>query len=194
MTRTPNFVSWRAAILHRADDNIERVKRQLERLGVTVLVQWKPLDLAETPADLVLVDADQGWNDLLPWDGDDAPVPVVALLGSEAPGRIAWALAKGAGAIMAKPVVASSVYPALVLATHAHHERTAVRARIAGLEERLRLRPIVYDAMRSIMAVQGTDEAGAYRILCHLAMQRRLTVEHVAADIVAGHEPVPRAM
>ena len=194
MTRTPNFVSWRAAILHRADDNIERVKRQLERLGVTVLVQWKPLDLAETPADLVLVDADQGWNDLLPWDGDDAPVPVVALLGSEAPGRIAWALAKGAGAIMAKPVVASSVYPALVLATHAHHERTAVRARIAGLEERLRLRPIVYDAMRSIMAAQGTDEAGAYRILCHLAMQRRLTVEHVAAAIVAGHEPLPRAM
>jgi len=194
MTRTPNFVSWRAAILHRADDNIERVKRQLERLGVTVLVQWKPLDLAETPADLVLVDADQGWNDLLPWDGDDAPVPVVALLGSEAPGRIAWALAKGAGAIMAKPVVASSVYPALVLATHAHHERTAVRARIAGLEERLRLRPIVYDAMRSIMAAQGTDEAGAYRILCHLAMQRRLTVEHVAAAIIAGREPLPRAM
>lgn len=194
MTRTPNFVSWRAAILHRADDNIERVKRQLERLGVTVLVQWKPLDLAEMPADLVLVDADQGWNDLLPWDGDDAPVPVVALLGSEAPGRIAWALAKGAGAIMAKPVVASSVYPALVLATHAHHERTAVRARIAGLEERLRLRPIVYDAMRSIMAAQGTDEAGAYRILCHLAMQRRLTVEHVAAAIIAGREPLPRAM
>lgn len=194
MTRTPNFVSWRAAILHRGDDSIERLKRQLERLGVTVLVQWKPLDLAETPADIVLVDADQGWDDLLPWNGDDAPVPVVALLGSEAPGRIAWALAKGAGAIMAKPVVAASVYPALVLATHAHHERTAVRARIAGLEERLRLRPIVHDAMRSIMAAQGGDEDGAYRILCRLAMQRRLTVEHVAAAIVAGHEPVPRAM
>ncbi|MEZ2329704.1 ANTAR domain-containing response regulator [Mesorhizobium sp. RCC_202] len=194
MTRTPNFVSWRAAILHRSDDSIERLKRQLERLGVTVLVQWKPLDLAETPADIVLVDADQGWDDLLPWDGDDAPVPVVALLGSEAPGRIAWALAKGAGAIMAKPVVAASVYPALVLATHAHHERTAVKARIAGLEERLRLRPIVHDAMRSIMAAQGGDEDGAYRTLCRLAMQRRLTVEHVAAAIVAGHEPVPRAM
>lgn len=194
MTRTPSFVSWRAVILHRADDNIERLKRQLERLGVTVLVQWKPLDLSGTPADIVLVDADQGWDDLLPWDGDEAPVPVVALLGSEAPGRIAWALEKGAGALIAKPVAASSVYPALVLATHAHHERTAVKARIAGLEERLRLRPIVYDAMRSIMAAQGGDETGAYRTLCRLAMQRRLTVEHVAAAIVAGHEPVPRAI
>ncbi|RAZ84695.1 ANTAR domain-containing protein [Mesorhizobium hawassense] len=194
MTRTPNFVSWRAAILHRADDNIDRLKRQLERLGVTVLLQWKPLDLAETPADIVLVDADQGFDDLLPWAGDEAPIPVVALLGSEAPGRIAWALEKGAGALIAKPVVASSVYPALVLATHAHSERTAIRARMAGLEERLRLRPIVYDAIRSIMAAQGSDEAGAYRTLCRLAMQRRLTVEHVAVAIVAGHEPVPRAM
>ncbi|MGT2464777.1 ANTAR domain-containing protein [Mesorhizobium atlanticum] len=44
------------------------------------------------------------------------------------------------------------------------------------------------------MAAQGGDETGAYRTLCRLAMQRRLTVEHVAASIVAGHEPVPRAM
>ncbi|UCI10538.1 ANTAR domain-containing response regulator [Mesorhizobium sp. B1-1-8] len=194
MTRTPNFVSWRAAILHRGDDNISRLKRQLERLGVTAQVQWKPLDLAAMPSEIVLVDADQGWDDLLPWEGDDAPVPVVALLGSEAPGRIAWALAKGAGAILAKPIVASSVYPGLVLATHAHRERTAVRARMAGLEERLRLRPIVYDAMRSIVAAQGGDETSAYRTLCRLAMQRRLSIEHVAASILAGHEPVPRAI
>ena len=100
MTRTPSFVSWRAAVLHRADDNVERLTRQLERLGLGAFVQWKPLDLAATPADLVLVDADQGWDDLLPWTGDDAPVPVIALLGSEAPGRIGWAIGMGAGAIV----------------------------------------------------------------------------------------------
>jgi AmiR/NasT family two-component response regulator len=167
--------------------------RQLERLGLVASAQWQPLDSVRTPADIVLVDADQGWDGLLPWRGGDVPVPLVALLGSEAPGRIAWAMEQGAAALIAKPIASSSVYPALVMATHVHAERALARQRIAGLEERMRLRPIVHEAMRAIMAAQAEDEAGAYRILCRAAMRRRLTIEHIAASIVAGHEPVPEA-
>ncbi len=57
----------------------------------------------------------------------------------------------------------------------------------------MRLRPIVHDALRAIMVAQHQDEAGAYGILCRMAMQRRLTIEHIAASIVAGHEPIPEA-
>ncbi|MGT2464776.1 hypothetical protein ACVOMV_03885 [Mesorhizobium atlanticum] len=108
MTRTPNFVSWRAAILHRADDNIERLKRQLERLGVTVLVQWKPLDLTETPADIVLVDADQGGTISCHGDGDAAPVPVVRAArvrsaGPHRPGRSERAPARSSPSLSPPP-------------------------------------------------------------------------------------------
>ncbi len=127
---TPNFVSWRAVILHRMDDGIERLVRQLERIGVTAFTQWQPLDMAKIQCDVVFVDADQGWDGLLPWQPGNAPVPLIALLGSEAPGRIAWAMAQGAGALVAKPIVASSVYPALVMATHIHAERIAVQATV----------------------------------------------------------------
>ncbi|MDQ0470300.1 ANTAR domain-containing response regulator [Labrys wisconsinensis] len=192
MSATPSFAGWRAAVLHRPDDGVERLVRQLALLGIEADVRWTPLR-RHAAFDLVLVDADQGWDGLLPWQPGEAPAPVVALLGSEAPGRIAWAIDQGAGAFIAKPVVASAVYPALVLAASIHAERQAARRRAAILEERLRLRPVVHGAVKAIMAAQGLDEDAAYRCLRRTAMRRRMTLEHVAAGIVAGQLPLPEA-
>jgi AmiR/NasT family two-component response regulator len=193
MSRLPDLVGWRAVILHRPDEGIDRTVRQLGLLGLTVRVQWEPLDIGRTPADIVLVDADQGWNGLLPWAGGSAPVPVVALLQSEAPGRTAWALAQGAGAILAKPVVASAIYPALVLAASVHRERTANSARLALLEERVKLRPLVHGAVSAIMTAHGLGEDAAYRCLRITAMKQRITMEQAAAEILAGAMPLPEA-
>ncbi|MGO7668123.1 ANTAR domain-containing protein, partial [Rhizobium ruizarguesonis] len=93
-----NFTGWQAMVLHREDVNTEKLIRQLRLLGIHATLQWAPLSAAVLP-DLVIVDADQGWDDLLPWNGETPACPVFALLGSEAPGRIAWALGQGAGAI-----------------------------------------------------------------------------------------------
>ena len=120
MTAIPDLVGRKVAILHRPDEGIARLVRQLGLLGLEAHVQWTPLDLEATPADIVLVDADQGWSGLLPWSGEPAPLPMVALLQSEAPGRVAWAISEGALAILPKPVVPAAVYPALVLAVAAH--------------------------------------------------------------------------
>lgn len=193
MSATPSFAGWRAIVLHRPDAGIDRLARQLALLGLSASVRWSPLVAGEA-FEVVLVDADQGWDGLLPWRPGHAPMPIVALLGSEAPGRIAWAIAQGAGAIMAKPVLASAVYPALVLASSIQSERMAAAGRIAGLEERLKLRPLVYGAMRRVMDARGLDEDGAYGVLRRTAMRRRLTIEQVAADIVSGCAPLSEAV
>jgi AmiR/NasT family two-component response regulator len=193
MTELPDVVGWRAVILHRSDEGIDRMVRQLGLLGLSVHVQWEPLDLGRTPAGIVFVDADQGWSGLLPWEDGAAPLPVVALLQSEAPGRVAWALGLGAGAILPKPVVASAIYPALVLAVAVHRERTTNAERQALLEERLRMRPLVHGAVRTIMECQRLDEDAAYRRLRLAAMGRRITMEQAAAEILAGRVALPEA-
>ncbi len=193
MTQLADLIGWRAVILHRLDEGIERMVRQLGLLGLTVHVQWEPLGLAETPADVVFVDADHGWSGLLPWADGSAPVPVVALLQSEAPGRVAWALHCGASAILSKPVVASAIYPALVLAASVHSGRIESAARLALLEERIRLRPLVHGAVRAIMDTHCLDEDAAYRALRVAAMGRRITMEQSAAEILAGLLPLPEA-
>jgi AmiR/NasT family two-component response regulator len=192
-SRTPIFNGCAAIILHRPAPDIERLTRRLHILGLRVTTRWTPIVLAETPADIVLVDADAGWDGLLPWAGAAAPMPFVALLGSEAPGRIAWALAMGADAVINKPIATAAVYPALVAATHLHAERAAARERIAALEERVRMRPLVFAAVEAIMRARSLGEAEAYRHLRGEAMRRRLALEQVAGEIVAGRPALPEA-
>lgn len=185
--KTPNFTGWRAIILSEADGNTDRLRRQLGLLGVSVTVQWTPLSTADLP-DLVLIDADRGWDELLPFSDAAPACPVVALLGSEAPGRIAWALRHGAGAIIPKPVSASTVYPAMVLAVSLHEERLETRRRIAHLEERLKLRPLVFAAVTRLAAERHIDEERAYAVLRDCAMRRRLPIEQLAAFFLGGSE------
>ena len=190
MNRTPNFTGWHAVILHREDGNTERLSRQLGLLGIRTRQQWVPLGAEDIP-DIVLVDADQGWDDLLPWNGEMPSRPVVALLGSEAPGRIAWALKQGASAVIAKPVAASAVYPALVMALAIHEERRDAAERLQYLEERVRMRPLVYAAVEKLKTARGLDEERAYAILRDCAMRRRLSMEQIAAIFLGGTEPLP---
>jgi AmiR/NasT family two-component response regulator len=184
---TPNFTGLRAVIIAEQDGNSERLRRQLGLFGMQVEQRWSPIAAADLP-DIVLVDADQGWDELLPWNGGRPTRPVVAILGSEAPGRIAWALRQGAGAIIAKPVAASAVYPALVLAVSIHEERMSAAGTIAHLEERLRLRPVVFAAMARLKHERRIDDDRAYAILRDCAMRRRLPVEQIAAFFLGGSE------
>lgn len=193
MTAIPDLVGRKVAILHRPDEGIARLVRQLGLLGLEAHVQWTPLDLEATPADIVLVDADQGWSGLLPWSGEPAPVPMVALLQSEAPGRVAWAISEGALAILPKPVVPAAVYPALVLAVAAHARAVEAAARMERLEERLRMRPLVHAAVRSIEKAVQCDEEAAYASLRRAAMKRRITIEQTAAEMLAGVIPLSEA-
>jgi AmiR/NasT family two-component response regulator len=182
MKDTLSFLGQRALILHRAGETTDRLVRQCVLLGLRAEARWRPLRDVED-VDIVLVDADEGWDGLLPWTPAEKPVPLVALLASEAPGRIAWALDQGADALIAKPVSASAVYPALVMATRRHAEARQLNERIARLEERVRLRPLVHAAVQSLMVADGCDENEAYGRLRREAMRTRLTLEQAAASM-----------
>lgn len=185
MKETLNFLGQRVIILHRPGDATDRLVRQCSLLGLRAEARWRPLHSGEE-VDIVLVDADEGWDGLLPWTPAERPAPLVALLASEAPGRIAWALDQGSDALIAKPVMASAVYPALVMATRRHAEARLLSERIAKLEERVRLRPLVHAAVRALMVAEGCDENEAYGRLRREAMRTRLTLEQAAGSLLAS--------
>ncbi|MBO3761532.1 ANTAR domain-containing protein [Ciceribacter sp. L1K23] len=187
MSRTPNFTGWRVVILAEEDSNTEKLCRQLALLGVSSSLQWLPLADDALP-DLVIVDADRGWDELLPWARRKPARPVAALLGSEAPGRIAWAIDCGAASFIPKPVSASTVYPALVLAVSTHEQRLEDEARIDRLEERLKLRPVVFAAVDRLKVERQIDDERAYGLLRNCAMRRRMPIEQLAALVVGGIE------
>jgi AmiR/NasT family two-component response regulator len=72
------------------------------------------------------------------------------------------------------------------MATRRHAEARQLNERIARLEERVRLRPLVHAAVCTLMVADGCDENEAYGLLRREAMQTRQTLEQTAASILAS--------
>ena len=181
--RTPNFRGWRVAVLHREDAGMQRLARQLERFGVTAEFAWPRLEYLDPEIKAVFFDGDSGFDGLFPWPSGRPPVPLIALMRSEAPGRLEWVLAQGISSHLAKPVQSSGVYSALVLASHSFAQRQAQEARIAVLQKRLKQRPEVIRSVLTVMRLDQVDEDKAFAFLRAAAMERRMTVEAFCATV-----------
>lgn len=182
--RTPNLGGARAVILHRPHATVHALTRQLAAIGLEVTQAWPELAPEALAADYVFFDADMGHDAQFPWEPGASPMPMIALIGSEAPGRIEWALGLGAHAQILKPVGDGGVYSALLIARDAFDARAELSARIEGLQARLDDRQSVVQAV-ALLASCGMTEAAAYADLRRMAMRWRVTIEAAAHRVIA---------
>lgn len=179
----PALASWHAAILHREHPSVDALRRQLELLHIKVTVTWPRIDAVDTHYDVVFFDADMGHEGQFPWPGGFAPMPLIALIGSEAPGRIEWALAQGPSAHLLKPIGSTGAYSALLIAAHAYQVGLNRAGDIRALEDRLRQRPLVVRAMLKLIQEERLDEANAWKRMRKVAMSWGMTIEEAAEAI-----------
>lgn len=182
--RIQNLGGARAVILHRPHATVQALSRQLSAIGLSVEQAWPDLPPAALGADFVFFDADMGHDAQFPWAPGESPMPMIALIGSEAPGRIEWALAAGAHAQILKPVGDNGAYSALLIARDAFDARRALSAEITDLRRRLDERRTVVRAV-ALLSKQGLTEDEAYVRLRRMAMDWRVGFEEAAARVVA---------
>ncbi|MEZ5885732.1 MAG: ANTAR domain-containing protein [Paracoccaceae bacterium] len=189
--RIQNLGGARAAILHRPHATVQALARQLAAIGLDVMQYWPELGPEALGADFVFFDADMGHDGMFPWPPGAPPMPMIALIGSEAPGRIEWSLRAGAHAQLLKPVGDHGAYSALLIARDAFDAQHALSAEIDELRQRLDRRQTVVRAV-TLLAARGRSEEAAYAQLRQMAMSWRVTFEEAADRIVAGFGgPVP---
>lgn len=196
--RIPNLGGAKAMVLHRPHPDAEALARQLVAIGLEVTHAWPDLPAAASGADFLFFDVDLGFDEQFPWKAGEAPMPLVALIGSEAPGRIEWALSQKADAQIVKPVGNAGVYSALLIARRAFDERLRLGREIADLRERVAERQTI---VRAVVALAGNaiGEEQAYDQLRALAMSWQVTMETAARRVVelknkeASHERPHRA-
>lgn len=182
----PNFYGREALILHRPDHNRDALEAQLRRIGLRVSALLPAEHPAKVAADIVFFDADAGHSRLFPWPKGAPPVPLVAILGSEAPGRLEWALAQSATAFMMKPIGSNGAFNALVVATRLHEDIRAMQASVRALSIRVRARPAVVRAVLEVMRQQAVDDSEALDRLRRAAMSARTSVEALCASVAAS--------
>ena len=189
MTRpSPFSVRGRRALMVMRDErDISIVRRQLSRLGMTIL-EHNPAERppADQTVDVVLMDADT-----LPIKSDQATawkgnVPIIALIGTETPSRLKWLLDLRPASFLIKPLRSAGLYTALVVAFDSAQRRVDDAAHIEKLEDRIRSRRVVFAAVLQIMRAHGMSETDAFTLIRQTAMRHRSTIEVLSAEIIAA--------
>jgi AmiR/NasT family two-component response regulator len=185
-SHTPSFERWQALIVHRPHATVDSIIRQLRQIGVAADVLWPdlPADFDVAGYNMIFFDAEMGHDGQFPWGPGAAPMPSVALIGSEAPGRVEWAIRRGADAHLLKPIGSGGIYSAMLIASHAFEQRSQLRAEIDGLRYRLSRREGLAAATAQIMVTQHISAAQAYKALRLLAMAERVPIEEMAARLI----------
>ena len=185
--RIPNLGGATAYVLHRPHPTVQTLVRQLSAIGLQAVDCWPELPPAALSADFVFFDADLGFDEQFPWKPGEAPMPLVALIGSEAPGRIEWALfSHKADAHLMKPVGNAGVYSSLLIARQSFEARRRLAAEIASLQARVAERQTIVRAVAAL--AKGTEHERGYAQLRSLAMGWQISVEEAARRIVAMAE------
>ena len=179
-TALPNFRGQRALVLHWKDNNRFTLVRQLEPLGLKVDVLWPADCVSANGYDVIFFDADQGYDGLFDWPPGQPPVPLIAMMGSEAPGRIEWMLSRAPSAYLVKPIGSTGVFRALAIAFHTFETGKELKDAVAELTYRTKFRSTVFKAILSIMAHFGIDDDEAYRLLRAESMNQRVSVEDLS--------------
>jgi AmiR/NasT family two-component response regulator len=189
MTRpSPFSVRGRHALMVIRDEReIAIVRRQLDRLGMTITAHDP--DSTAPPiesADVIVLDAD-----IIPIKSDTAALwktdtPIIALVGTETPSRLKWLLDLQPASFLIKPLRSAGLYTALVVAFDCAQRKSEECARTERLEERVRSRRIVSAAVLQVMRSQEITEADAFALIRRTAMRQRVTIEQLSADVLAS--------
>lgn len=191
MTRAPahHFARRTACLLHRSGEVRGRLGERLGRLGIPLAPAADVLAAGDAVPDVVIVDIDGGYDDQFPWTAGPAPVPVIGLVGSESPGRLAWALQRELDAFL--PVSAlDHIFSTLVIAFETFDRKVERRAREAVIARRASGRLDVIRAVLRLMEA-GVDEAVALKQLRAFSMVERLSLEDAAERLLS--RPATRA-
>ncbi len=193
-----NFRGARALVYHADDGSRATLAETLLRLGLEVTLYDPGSAEPKPPADtydVLFFDADEG-SDGAATDACD--VPLIALIGVEAPSRLARVVRRRAPAYIVKPVRSSGIYTALVVAFSEHARRKAEAEERAALARRIASRRHMIKAILTIMDRDGLDDEAAFQTLRRDAMRRRIPIEDVARQIVAeadaSHQSAPETL
>jgi len=187
MTRpSPFSVRGRRALMVMRDEReISIVRRQLNRLGMTISEHDPAEAPPDEPVDVIVMDADT-----IPIKSDLATLwkvgaPIIALIGTETPSRLKWLLDLQPASFLIKPLRSAGLYTALVVAFDSAQRKIDKAAYIERLEDRIRSRRVVFAAVLQVMRGHDLSEADAFTLIRQTAMRHRTTIEQLSAEIIA---------
>ncbi|MCK0197168.1 ANTAR domain-containing protein [Ancylobacter sp. 6x-1] len=181
-----NFNGGRAFIVTANLPAVEALEATLGKLGVTAsypaLVGGRAqIEMAglQSERDILFIDGDLDNPVALENEATFRlpPVPVIGLVGVEAPSRLKQLIQLGATSFLRKPVQGAAVYTALFLGINQFLLRGDLEDRLDDMDRRRRGRRAVVKAIIARMKQSALDDDAAYDSLRREAMRARQSLE-----------------
>ena len=196
-----NFNGSRALIVTTNRTAVEALETTLAKLGVTsefLIVADGRVDFDMTSLkqerDILFVDGDLDGTLPLETEGDPRlpPVPVIGLVGVEAPSRLKRLVNLGATAFLRKPVHSAAIYTALFLGVNQFLLRNDMQNRLDDMERRRRGRRSVIKAVLTLTTQTGIDDDEAYNRLRRESMRLRVSLEEYCEEFLGRWAATPK--
>jgi two-component system, response regulator / RNA-binding antiterminator len=184
-----NFRGLRALVLPCEERNREILSHTLARLGFEVEVEG---NATGGDWDVVIFDADQPVDPALACAA--VRMPAIALVGVEAPSRLARIVRQRCCGYLLKPIRTTGIFTALVVAFNEFAQRQREAAERNALAARLAGRRTVTKAVIRLMGEEQIDDDEAFRRLRGESMRRRLPVEARARELLERPVETARAL
>ncbi len=113
---------------------------------------------------------------------------VVSVVSYESPTVLSLACEVSSSAMLYAPVRAFGVLSSLVLALNKYKQEEELQKRIQKLENRLEKVRLIEQAKRFLIESRGLTDEDAFRVLRKRAMEKRCSIEEVAASIVDARD------
>lgn len=112
--------------------------------------------------------------------------PVIAILAQDEQHALNVVIEEGAHQIVLYPFRALEMMAAIHLAEYRFARESEHIQRLQKLEDELKTRKILFQAMLHLVKERGLDEQSAYAALRNQAMSTRKTLRSVAQDVIKG--------
>lgn len=141
--------------------------------------------------DLVLLEPAGRGISLLDILGQEAEIPVVAILGPQEQHILERVVEAGAGGVVFTPLGVLEMAPVIMVALHNFRQILKLQQKYRQMEEDLEVRKLVDRAKGKVMASTGMPESEAYRWLQKISMDTQRSLKRVATDVLKDRMELP---
>ncbi len=179
----------RILVVHPNNEQGSDICQHIERIGCSVRMVWPCPKRIKSNTDVVFLQTlqDHPFVEKPTWLADDKNSPtIIAIVDYENPTVLQTAYELGAHAILNTPVRPFGLLANMVIARTHWRKELILGSRVQKLETKIRNIHAVEHAIAILERANNISREQAYEFIRSKAMERRLTTEDVAQEIVAA--------
>ena len=174
-------------VIHPNDEQGSDICQHIERIGCNVRMVWPCPKHIKSNTDVVFLQTlqDHPFTEMPAWLNDEKHIPtIIAIVDYENPTVLQTVYEIGAHALINTPVRPFGLLANLVIARAHWRKELVLGSRVQKLETKIRKIHSVEHAIAILERANNISREQAYEYIRSKAMQRRLTTEDIAEEIV----------